>query len=271
MGTPRPDDVSRARELFDRLQRTPFEADDSARRVVATRAAMARIARSIVPHVTVTVPVLTLLRTLTSSAPPEETEPEDRTAPPGTTDPPPTPSPPSPLTPPPPPPGSSSPRPTVETARSQVAHLDGYGPIDDHTATLLAARAPSFRRLLTHPHTGTALAVGRDTYAVPADLRAYLRLRDATCRFPGCTRPAARCDVDHTLAYVAGGTTDATNLAHLCRTHHRLKHATAWNVRQTTTDGTLTWTSPTGREHVSHPAVTLPLPDDVTNDDTPPF
>jgi len=168
----------------------------------------------------------------------------------------------------------SPPDPTAQpgrTARSELAYLDGYGPIDDHTATLLAARAPSFRRLLTHPHTGAVLAMGRDTYVVPADLRAYLRLRDATCRFPGCTRPAARCDVDHTLAYVAGGTTDATNLAHLCRTHHRLKHATAWTVRQTTTDGTLTWTSPTGREHVSHPAVTLPPTTDIAGDGPPPF
>jgi hypothetical protein len=145
-----------------------------------------------------------------------------------------------------------------------IAYLDGYGPIDDHTATLLTARAPSLRRLLTHPHTGAALAMGRDTYTVPADLRAYLRLRDATCRFPGCTRAADRCDVDHTVPYVAGGTTDATNLAHLCRTHHRLKHATTWTVRHTDTDATLVWTSPTGREHTTHPAVTI-------TDGPPPF
>jgi hypothetical protein len=106
--------------------------------------------------------------------------------------------------------------------------------------------------------------MGRDTYTLPAHLRAYQRLRDATCRFPGCTRAAARCDVDHTVPYVAGGTTDATNLAHLCRTHHRLKHATAWTVRHTGTDATLVWTSPTGREHTTRPAVTI-------TDAAPPF
>ncbi|MGC5166734.1 HNH endonuclease signature motif containing protein, partial [Luteimicrobium sp. DT211] len=145
----------------------------------------------------------------------------------------------------------------ADALSSDVAYLDGYGPIDDHTATLLTAAAPSLRRLLTDPHTGVVLALGRETYTVPADLRAFLRLRDGTCRFPGCSRAADRCDVDHTTAYVTGGTTDATNLAHLCRTHHRLKHATRWNARQAGTDGTLVWTSPTGAEHVTRPATTL--------------
>ncbi|MGC5169002.1 HNH endonuclease signature motif containing protein, partial [Luteimicrobium sp. DT211] len=113
-------------------------------------------------------------------------------------------------------PGAALLRVLDDALSSDIAYLDGYGPIDDHTATLLTAAAPSLRRLLTHPHTGVVLALGRETYTVPADLRAYLRLRDGTCRFPGCSRAAARCDVDHTTAYVTGGTTDATNLAHLC-------------------------------------------------------
>ncbi|GMA24481.1 hypothetical protein GCM10025864_22400 [Luteimicrobium album] len=235
--------------------------------MAATREAMARIARSIVPHVTVTVPVLTLLRTLTTQGePPQGTGLDDRTTPPRSAGPLPASS-----SPPPPP----APSRVVEAACPQVAHLDGYGPIDDHTATLLAARAPSFRRLLTHPHTGAVLALGRGTYTVPADLRAYLRLRDATCRFPGCSRAARRCDTDHTVPYVTGGTTDATNLAHLCRTHHRLKHATRWDARHTGTDGTLAWTSPTGQEHTTRPALAFPAPDEITDavadDDPPPF
>jgi hypothetical protein len=121
------------------------------------------------------------------------------------------------------------------------------------------------RRLLTHPHTGAALALGRETYVVPADLRAFLRLRDETCRFPGCSRRAGRCDVDHTVADVSGGPTDATNLAHLCRSHHRLKHDTRWAVRQAGLDGTLTWTAPSGQEHTTRPALTL------TADQPPPF
>ncbi|HEY5221829.1 MAG TPA: hypothetical protein VIJ18_02100, partial [Microbacteriaceae bacterium] len=47
----------------------------------------------------------------------------------------------------------------------------------------LAAHAPSFTRLLTHPQTEAVLSVGRDSYRVPADLRQWLRIRDGLCRF----------------------------------------------------------------------------------------
>lgn len=141
----------------------------------------------------------------------------------------------------------------------EPGNLDGYGPIDPATARALAANAPSFIRILTHPETGAVLSVGRDRYAVPADLRTWLRLRDQTCRFPGCSRVAVRCDVDHTVAFREGGArgrTDAGNLAHLCRKHHRLKHTTRWSVEQRL-DGELTWTSPTGRHYASRPGLDL--------------
>jgi hypothetical protein len=108
--------------------------------------------------------------------------------------------------------------------------LAGHGPIDPDTARRLAAQAPSFLRLLTHPETGAVLSVGRDRYTVPADLKAWLRVRDETCRFPGCSRRAERCDIDHITNWAHGGTTDHHNLIHLCRKHHRLKHTTPWTV-----------------------------------------
>ncbi|MET3769342.1 hypothetical protein ABIB15_002038 [Marisediminicola sp. UYEF4] len=95
--------------------------------------------------------------------------------------------------------------------------LDGYGPIDANTARLLAAGAPSMIRLLTHPETGAILSIGRDRYRVPADLRAFLRVRDETCRFPGCSRQAELCDIDHTLQWQHQHPTAHYNLAHLCR------------------------------------------------------
>lgn len=134
----------------------------------------------------------------------------------------------------------------------EPATLDGVVPIDPDTARRLAARAPSLRRLLTHPETGAVLSVGRDTYQVPADLRTYLQVRDVSCRFPGCTRKARYCDVDHSTDWAEGGTTSATNLAHLCRAHHTLKHQTRWTVAHHS-DGTLTWTSPSGRTFTTTP------------------
>jgi hypothetical protein len=136
----------------------------------------------------------------------------------------------------------------------EPAVLDGYGPIDLHTARILAARAPSFIRVLTHPETGAVLSVGRERYKVPKDLRAWLRVRDGTCRFVGCGQRADRCDIDHTIEWQHGGYTAHDNLAHLCRRHHMLKGSGRWAVRQSGCgDGTLAWTSPTGREYVTEP------------------
>ena len=136
------------------------------------------------------------------------------------------------------------------------ASLEGYGPISDDVARRLAAHAPSFVRLLTHPETGTVLSVGRDRYAVPRDLKLWLRVRDETCRFPGCGRSAASADVDHTVDWQHDGATRHDNLAHLCEAHHRLKHQTAWRVNQAG-GGALEWRAPSGRAYRTEPAVRM--------------
>lgn len=147
---------------------------------------------------------------------------------------------------------------TLAGVSDEPGELDGYGPIPPEMARRLAAHAPSLIRVLTHPVTGTVLDVDRTTYKVPAALRRWLSVRDGTCRFPGCGRRALACDADHTIAWEDGGTTSADNLAHLCRKHHRLKHVAGWRVQQTSgVAGELRWTSPTGSEHISTPAVQM--------------
>jgi len=139
------------------------------------------------------------------------------------------------------------------------AVLDGYGPIDGDTARRLAAWAPSFTRILTHPETGVVLSVGRTSYAVPADLRRFVELRDRTCRFPGCGTRARRCEIDHTVAWAGGGETAHDNLTALCARHHHLKHESTWSVRSPRSGpaapgrSILEWTSPTGRTHTTEP------------------
>ncbi len=139
---------------------------------------------------------------------------------------------------------------------SPPATLEGYGPIDAQTARELAATAPGFTRILTHPETGAVLSVGRDRYSPPADLRRFLRVRDENCRFPGCGRLAGQCDLDHTVDWQNRGPTDHNNLAHLCPGHHHLKHHTRWSVEQLD-GGVLQWTSPLGRTYTTNPAVTI--------------
>jgi hypothetical protein len=80
----------------------------------------------------------------------------------------------------------------------------------------------------------------------PSDrLAASVRMRERTCRFPGCTVPAGRCDLDHTLPWPHGPTCSC-NLSCLCRHHHRLKTHGRWRVVNHG-DGRLTWTTPSGR------------------------
>ncbi|POH64210.1 hypothetical protein C3B59_10235 [Cryobacterium zongtaii] len=147
--------------------------------------------------------------------------------------------------------------------------LEGYGPIPADTAREIAAGAPSFTRLLVHPATGAVLSVGTEHYRVPADTRRWLRLRDGTCRFPGCTRPASRSDIDHTTAWEHGGPTDSDNLAHLCHAHHRLKHHTLWTVVHEP-GGVLVWTSPAGETHRTYPETTLGPPPTLAPTTQPP-
>jgi hypothetical protein len=147
------------------------------------------------------------------------------------------------------------------------AELTGHAPIDTATALRLAGTATGWDRVLTHPITGTVLAV--DRYRPTDHLKRVLRVRDEHCRFPGCRIPTRRCDIDHTIAAEHNGPTEITNLAHLCRRHHTLKHHSAWRVRQTS-DGVLHWTSPTGTVYPDLPARTLTFTTGDTQSEPPP-
>jgi hypothetical protein len=56
-------------------------------------------------------------------------------------------------------------------------------------------------------------------YVPSAKLQEFVRVRDLTCRFPGCDEPAEFCDLDHTIPYPLGPT-HPSNLKCLCRKHH---------------------------------------------------
>ncbi|MGN7969603.1 DUF222 domain-containing protein [Microbacterium sp. 22296] len=164
-----------------------------------------------------------------------------------------------------------------ENENLDPAELVGHGPLDARTAKTLAETTTlPWDRVITHPLTGTVLHT--DTYHRTTAIDRHLRARDRHCRFPGCTTPATRCDIDHTHDHALGGTTTITNLAHLCQRHHTQKHLTRWTVKQHP-GGVLHWTSPTGRTYTDEPLPYSPairfLPDDPPPPDpeegTPPF
>jgi hypothetical protein len=129
--------------------------------------------------------------------------------------------------------------------------INGFGVIPAADARRLAAGDARWRHVLTCRTSGAALDVGTLSYRPPAALDRHVRLRDGTCRFPGCAVPATECDLDHLVPFPQGPTS-AENLHALCRRRHCLKHEGGWRV-DATPGGGLHWTSPQGATATSHP------------------
>ena len=99
------------------------------------------------------------------------------------------------------------------------------------------------RVIMTHDADGRILEVSARTRTIPPALRRALRHRDVTCRFPGCH---FRFTHGHHLRHWAnGGPTTLSNLALLCRWHHRAVHEGGFQV-QRLPDGELEFRHPCG-------------------------
>ncbi|RIJ70813.1 HNH endonuclease [Nakamurella silvestris] len=130
----------------------------------------------------------------------------------------------------------------------QPGSLDRYGPV-----TAFQARAISlggdWYRMVTDPHTGVLLDLGRTRYRPTQALIDYVCARDRTCRWPGCHQPAMLSELDHEIEFRPGqpdgGTTDPRNLRCLCTRHHHLRHTPGWAIT-TNSDQTTTVRSPLG-------------------------
>ena len=84
-------------------------------------------------------------------------------------------------------------------------------------------------------------------------LQRLIRARTTTCTAPGCGRPAARCDLDHTIPHDDDGLTCECNLAPLCRFHHQVKQAENWTLEQPS-PGIMAWLTPAGRRYITLPS-----------------
>lgn len=82
-----------------------------------------------------------------------------------------------------------------------------------------------------------------------------LLVRDAHCRWPGCSTPAAWCDIDHLQPWEQGGLTNLDNLWLLCGRHHSEKHrsGTECSSGRAGTNGTVTIGLPNGTTLTSEP------------------
>jgi hypothetical protein len=111
---------------------------------------------------------------------------------------------------------------------------------------------------MRHDADGRVVEVGARTRTIPPALRRALQHRDRGCRFPGC---GVRFGQGHHLRHWAqGGPTTLSNLALLCRLHHRAVHEAGFQVDREP-DGALRFRRPDGRTVPEVPAP-APVPHD---------
>jgi hypothetical protein len=98
--------------------------------------------------------------------------------------------------------------------------------------------------VMQHARGGRVVEVAARTRTIPPALRRALHHRDHGCRFPGC---GVRFGQGHHIRHWAqGGPTTLSNLAMLCRRHHRAVHEEGYQVDRAP-DGALRFQCPDGR------------------------
>jgi len=120
--------------------------------------------------------------------------------------------------------------------------LEGGAHVPAETSRRLACDAS--RVVMRHDEDGRLLEVGARTRTIPPALRRALHQRDRVCRFPGCGVPFGQGH--HVRHWAHGGPTTLSNLALLCRRHHRAVHEEGYQVDRRP-DGTLRFRRPDGR------------------------
>ena len=100
------------------------------------------------------------------------------------------------------------------------------------------------RVVMRHDEDGRTVEVGARTRTIPPALRRALHHRDQGCRFPGCGLPFGQGH--HVRHWAQGGPTTLSNLALLCRRHHRAVHEEGYQVDRQP-DGALRFRRPDGR------------------------
>jgi len=109
------------------------------------------------------------------------------------------------------------------------------------------------RVVMRHDADGRVTEVGAGTRTIPPALRRALHQRDHGCRFPGCGMHVGQAH--HIHHWAQGGPTNLSNLALLCRRHHRAVHEEGFHLERQP-DGALQFRWPDGR--IMHEVPLLP-------------
>jgi hypothetical protein len=135
--------------------------------------------------------------------------------------------------------------PSSRRPRCTTAWIPGHRTSDTRswfTSRRLACDAS--RVVMRHDADGRVTEVGARTRTIPPALRRALQHRDRGCRFPGC---GVRFGQGHHIRHWAHrGPTTLSNLALLCRRHHRAVHEEGYQVERQP-EGGLLFRGPDGR------------------------
>ena len=120
--------------------------------------------------------------------------------------------------------------------------LEGGARVSAETSRRVGCDAT--RVMMRHDPDGRIVEVGARTRTIPPAIRRALHHRDRGCRFPGCGVPSGQGH--HLRHWAQGGPTTLSNLALLCRRHHRAVHEEGYQVERRP-DGELRFRRPDGR------------------------
>jgi 5-methylcytosine-specific restriction endonuclease McrA len=134
--------------------------------------------------------------------------------------------------------------------------LEGGARVSSETSRRLACDAT--RVIMRHDANGHVVEVGARTRTIPPALRRALHHRDRGCQFPGCGVTFGQGH--HIRHWAQGGPTTLSNLAMLCRRHHRAVHEEGYQVERQA-DGRLRFRTPHG-----WPLPDVPIPPPVPDD-----
>lgn len=120
--------------------------------------------------------------------------------------------------------------------------LEDGSHVSAETSRRLACDAS--RVVMRHDEDGQVVEIGVRTRTIPPALRRALHHRDRNCRFPGCNVRFGQWH--HVRHWAQGGPTTLSNLALLCRRHHRSVHEEGYRIERGP-DGALQFRRPDGR------------------------
>ena len=144
----------------------------------------------------------------------------------------------------------------AETDQTGQSVLEDGTHVSAETSQRLTCDAS--RIVMRHDEAGRVVEIGARTRTIPPALRRALEHRDRACRFPGCGGRFA--EGHHIRHWAQGGPTTLSNLALLCRRHHRAVHEEGYRVARGP-DGALRFRRPDGR-----PLPEVPAPIELQGD-----